>query len=364
MLSTRARRLEGRSGDRTGRAASRRAGKAPAPSALVAAIATAVLIAGAMVANAPVLAPVSEPDRTPIEVFTIVKTGIVYVDPETSEIVWRSRERKTRTLSERPWRDAHPGGVDAEHLPWRPHRDIIGNPDHDVVAWVETAEGRRGDLVVVEAHSGNLLARAPLGIPLERPVVLASLDDEALYYATSDTADGVIGVPSEDIWVWRWAAGEEPQQDPRRPAFLNDVSAGVWAVYTSGGIAFEDADGRQLSYARIYYEIVPDFGSALSPDGRYWYGGERSVVIETTTGDAVAIAPAHGRDFGWSGAAELTLAACHAVTGRCHTITCDVTRPIRGPCDPRLPRRETTAPSAYGACLRFALPCGPHMPAN
>ena len=50
-----------------------------------------------------------------------------------------------------------------------------------------------------------------------------------------------------------------------------------------------------------------DFGSAFSPDGRYWYGGTGLQILDTTTGEAVRLPVARKLAYGWTGPAELTL---------------------------------------------------------
>ena len=260
----------------------------------------------------------------PVSVFTLVSTGIVFVDARTSEIVWRSSGKEEKVIGEDPWRNpelARPSdqtGVPA----WREDRDIVGNPEYDLVSWVETVSGRRGGLVVVEASTGTVLARAPIAAPRDRSVVLASVDDERVYFATPDPATGFSDVPGASIRIWNWAAGENPRYIGihQTNRFYNDVSAGTWAVYNHG-VDFEDRDRHVLGAARYSAAGRTDFGSALSPDGTYWYGVETSQIVETATSRTITLPYAFNRNYGWTGLAELTLTSplmvCSATTGTC-----------------------------------------------
>ena len=173
----------------------------PRASAVILAVgAAAVLALGAWAGIVWIqVAGTSEPrEGGQVEVFTFVETGIVYLDPDTSEIIWQNTEQDKRTIGERPWRNPEPtdAGVPAVR-PWNLHRDIVGNPEHNVVSWVETVDGRRGDILVVEADTGEELARAPIEGPQlvvvdgveylqDDYVVIASVDDEAVYFAVVD----------------------------------------------------------------------------------------------------------------------------------------------------------------------------------
>jgi hypothetical protein len=227
----------------------------------------------------------AEPEAAPISVFTLVATGIVFVEPEFLDIVWKNNRGNQKTIGDVPWRNrgtARPS--DSTGSPaWRDHREIVGNPDHDLVSWVETTDGQRGDLLVVEASTGVVLARTPIRAPANHHVVVASIDDETVHFATPEPGTGYPDVPGGDMWVWRWPAGEVPENlgDDR---FYNDVSAGTWAVYGRNGVEFEDENRRTLSTVAFPEGRPTDLGGALSPDGAYWYGAGTSQIADTATG--------------------------------------------------------------------------------
>lgn len=282
-----------------------------------------------------------------IEVFTLVSTGIVFVDPETSDIVWKSAAGDTTIIGKEPWRNpgtARPSEATGTSA-WRENRDIVGNPDHNVVAWVETNEGTREDLVVVEASTGDVLARAPIWASTERSVVIASVDDDTVAFATPDPRTGLPYMSGADIWIWRWAAGESPRP-VQNNLHYNDVSAGTWALYETDAVEFVHEGGPTLVTTPDPGDWMTDFGSALSPDGKYWYRGMGGEILDTSTGIAVLLPSARKLTYGWTGAAELTLTrpylVCSAVTGQC-----------RGP-----------AGISGDVCAPYGVVCGNHLPVN
>ncbi|MDQ4138644.1 MAG: hypothetical protein M3116_07365 [Actinomycetota bacterium] len=298
----------------------------------------------------------------PIEVFTFVDTGIVYVDPDTSEIIWQNEQRDRKTIGRDPWWNAErTDGETTPIQPWGEHREIVGNPDHDIVAWVETENGRRGDIVVVEAHTGDVLARAPIKGPSEDSVIISSVDDEAVYFAVVEQNWPFPDIARDNVRVWRWAAGEEPQGGLRPSVvYLNDLSAGVTASYVHGGVLFEDAEQQTASIARPQFPVYTDFGGALSPDGRYWYASKGSQVVETTTGRVIDLPTGRERVHGWISADELALIVCD--TRECRMHTCDVGRTAGGVCTPGLRWAEAAEGSPYGLCRPYGLACGSRMP--
>lgn len=293
----------------------------------------------------------AEPDGAPgnahISVFTLVSTGIVYVEPETLEIVWKDAGRNQQTIGETPWRNpgqarpSEPTGFPA----WRGNRDLVGNPDHDLVTWVETNNGERGDLIVVQASTGELLARTSLHAPANRFIVIASVDENAVYFATPDPSTGFPDVPGSEIRIWRWAAGDDLER-VERGRYYNDVSAGIWAVY-GNGVEFEDDQGRTLATFPFSDEKPTDFGGALSPDGRFWYGATTSLIVTTATGNTIDIPAAREQSYAWTGSAELTLSkpflVCSAITGRCEGPATFV---------------------AQDVCAPYGIVCGDNLPVN
>jgi hypothetical protein len=287
----------------------------------VVALCTAMLTLIGLWNTAP-LYPHSAPEPGVVDVFTIVTSGIVFMDPETSDIVWRGEQRVSRIIGKEPWRSPVPAGLEAR-IAWRENRDIVGNPDHNIVSWVESVDRQRGDLVVVEADTGVVLARATLSTPGNRAVVIASVDEAAVYFATPDPESAEAEIRSVDLWEWQWSAGEEPRNttdDAGRRFFVNDVAAGVWVVYGPGVMSFGSEHTRSFSSASHPMGLT-DFGGALSPNGRYWYGAGSPRIFDTATGEYMQISDARERDYGWTGAAELTMTrpfvVCSARTGRC-----------------------------------------------
>jgi hypothetical protein len=248
----------------------------------------------------------------------VAKTGVVYVDADTLKIHWESWEHDTKEIGQQPWRE--PDSTSVGPI-WGDFRDLVGNPSLDVVSWVVTTDAHRGDIVVVQPSTGTVLARSPIHAPPGRTVVLASVDDDAVYYATVPPAVG--SSANLDIWVWRWADGEDPHPSQRGGAVL-DVSGGTWAMASQDGArtAFESADGSVLSSIHASYGDRTYFGGALSPGGRFWYAPAHQLIVETATGKEIPLKRGFGVRYGWTGPEELTLvgpglAVCSAITGDC-----------------------------------------------
>ena len=243
--------------------------------------------------------------------FTTTSTGVVYVDAETSRLVWADWEKSTRGLG---WLEPKETRVDRQWGEFREIRDIVGNPSHDLVSWVQ--RGAYGaDIVVVRPSTGEVLAHAVIpSLSSEKSVVYGSIDEAAVYYAISP-GGGATG----DVWVWRWAAGEAPQLSDRPVA---DVSGDIWAVEREDRIDFEKADGTVLSSVHSSYRDRTSFGSGLSPGGQYWYAPAYDLIVETATGAAVKIGRSFQQRYGWAGPEKLALvgpgiSVCSAVSGKC-----------------------------------------------
>lgn len=330
-------------------AVARRKLKAQKSRACAVVLLCAALLAGIGVWNASSLRadPDDDPGASPISVFTFVSTGIVFVEPEFLDVVWRNIRGDKKIIGDVPWRNrgqARPSNSTGSPA-WREHREIVGNQDHDLVSWVETTDGQRGDLVVVEASTGGVLARTPIQAPPHHFVVIASIDEETVHFATPDPGTGFPDVPGPVIWVWRWAAGEDPG-NLGVDRFYNDVSAGTSAVYGRNGVEFEDENRRMLSTVAFPDDSPTNFGGALSPDGTYWYGAGTSKIVETATGTVINLPRAPERNYGWTGAAELTrtrpLTVCSAVSGLC--------------------QRQAGIP--LDVCQRYGIVCGDNLPVN
>ena len=171
------------------------------------------------------------------------------VDRATGQVVHRAWDGEQTVLGATPWRGDHageqnPGGLASSvTLPWQGRRALLGNPEHDVVVWVVEQDGEPRALVVVRAGTGEELARTPVPGPPGRQVVLASVDDRAVYLATPADA-GMLDIPSEDVWTWPWASGEPPRDASRAGDVIADVSAGVFVTYGPGGSSSSPRTGR------------------------------------------------------------------------------------------------------------------------
>jgi hypothetical protein len=269
--------------------------------------------------------------------FTQVATGTVYVDVPTAHIVWRSPAGESRVigqLGQDAVTPAPPGWF------WGDTRDVVGDPVSDVVAWVERVGTHAGQVVVVRASTGEQLARTQLAEPLVGPVVIASVDDEAVHFAAPDVADGPDGILAmsfelrgDDLWTWPWAAGQPPRTPRSASQVVLDVDGGVWALAVPPSyIAFFDASGTYLTKVVSTYSDRVPLGRGLSPGGDFWYGPAHGMLVETRTGERRpvreppdrAAAPHNGDDrWGWTGPSTMTFLRsglwfdCDAGTGAC-----------------------------------------------
>ena len=243
--------------------------------------------------------------------FTTTSTGVVYVDAETSRLIWADWEHGSRELG---WLEPKETRAGRQWGEFRDIRDIVGNPSHDLISWVQRG-AYSGDIHVVRPSTGERLAHAVIeSLAAEKSVVYGSIDDGTVYYATSP-GGGATG----DVWVWRWAAGAAPQLSDRPVA---DVSGDIWAVEREDRIDFEKADGTVLSSVHSSYGDRTAFGSGLSPGGRFWYAPAYDLIVETATGTSVKIERGFQQRYGWAGPEELTLigpgiSVCSAITGKC-----------------------------------------------
>jgi hypothetical protein len=279
------------------------------------------------------------PQEHKVASFTAVSTGIVYVEKESARVVWESWQHERRVIGQLGQDALRP--ADGPGMFFGNRRELVGNPMHDLVAWVETTGKRRGHLVVVRASTGkhlaatdvrDLLPRTDVRPPTRR-VVIASVDAETVWFAPMDrNATAVNSVPGNEVRTWRWAVGEPPLVDrSRADQYVIDVSGGVWAIE---GLAFQDAERRVLSQVSSFNSDRTYFGLALSPDGRYWFSPVYNAVIDTGTGRSGGLrgAPQNMQAYGWTGASTLTIlnqgrtwdgmagkawTSCDARTGEC-----------------------------------------------
>ena len=270
------------------------------------------------------------PEADEVGSFTVTSTGVVYVDA-ASRIVWESAGGARKVLGQRPW-----------HLPkssemFGRYRDLIGNPQHDLVAWVETDGGQAGDLVVVQASTAGEVARTALPEP-GRAVTLASLDRERLYFGHTQRGSARdFGTGS--VYEWHWSAGTPPQLAEDRGGVI-DVTAGIWAVDAGPVMRFEDDRGRTLVELPISYNERAPFGYGLSPDGRFWFAASYGEFVVTATGERRPLrGPTNGHSgrFGWIDTHTFAFAnrdglhKCDATTGLCTAAALEQERPFVGP---------------------------------
>ena len=257
--------------------------------------------------------------RADIGSFTTVRTGTVYVDVPSAEVVWRSRQGRTKVIGQL--------GEDAV-VPapkgwfWGRTRAVVGHPSHDLVAWVERVGPRAGQVVVVEASTGKRLATTELEHPLPSFVIITSVDEHVVHFAAPDVEDGPSATAvdlfeprGDQFWTWPWADDEAPHTSRGSDERVIDVSGDVWAIDTDAGIHFQDASGQSLSTMHPSYTDRTFLGSGLSPDGRFWYGPAYGEVVDTRTGETRALVthPSQGQQdpvvrgdqvrtsWGWTG---------------------------------------------------------------
>ena len=272
----------------------------------------------------------SWPQRSDIGAYAAVATGFVYVDGSTAEIVWEGWQHERRVIG-RLGADAL-ADPQAPGIAWGNRRDIVGNPLHDLVAWVEVAGEAAGHLVVVQASTGEELARSNIRSLTSDPEVtswveIAAVDEGSLHFSLTDFPPPSYRT-GKQVWTWRWAAGEPPLNCRSPEHNVMDVSGGVWAIDTGPTLRFEDATGQRLSEVPAAFEDRTSFGVGLSPDGRYWYGPAYGQVVNTTTGALVNLEGSWGMvEFGWTGQSTLTIlsgtgicVSCDAVSGTCQAV--------------------------------------------
>ena len=249
----------------------------------------------------------SHPDR--VSSFTHVEDGLVYVEWDTSKIVFESWQHRTVVLGSDPVTDP---------MMRLGPRLVVGDPLNDVVAWAERARHKATPLVVVEASTGDELARTSL--PVKGGVSILSVSGSIMHIADPTTAAG-------RIWSWKWRTDQPPHNTGRSYYNNADVSGQVWATVGSQ-LRFETASGQLLSQLPTSY--ADDYRqSGLSPDGTYWYSPAHNQAVVTATGELVDLAPVlagipdnyqvMSPRFVWTGESKLTVADPNGVR------VCDVT---------------------------------------
>ena len=257
---------------------------------------------------------------------TVVGGGIVYVLPDR-RIIWESWQHKSAVIGNAPWYAVDPFDFAQDNPSAGWARGPIGDPGRDVVAWFETVNGQRGDLVIVRPSTGEELARTTVpGPPGARAGILA-MNEEYVYFS-AETAEGSreLGTrsvsmgsswPLDEVWSWRWNSGDAPEATGRKVQDAEDVSAGVWAAYDDqeAKLQFETDTGRLLSNVPSHWGERAT-GRGLSPDGRYWFA--QNGLLATATGQERSFGRNLGpRHWAWTGTSKFT------VIGDGRTMVCD-----------------------------------------
>ena len=262
---------------------------------------------------------------------TVVGGGIVYVLPDR-RIIWESWQHKSAVIGNAPWYVVDPFDFAHDNGSGGWARGPIGDPGRDVVAWFETANGQRGDLVIVRPSTGEELARAAVpGPPGARAAVLA-INEEYVYFS-AETAEGSRELgprlvwtsssrPLDDVWSWRWNSESAPESTGRKVQDAEDVSAGVWAAYDEQEtkLRFETNTGRLLSTVPSHWG-ERSTGRGFSPDGRFWFA--QNGLLLTATGQDRALTRDQPSHWAWTGTTKLTVIGDgEAKVCDAETITC------------------------------------------
>ncbi len=159
-----------------------------------------------------------------------------------------------------------------------------GDPASGLAAWFE-AKGKEGSLVVYDTAIGEEVARTSVP-PALRPqdnIVfpgfgpVISLSPNGVYYHG----------PGQEVWVYRWREGGEPQSTGKTKDELFDVAAGVTAQAGSakGIVEFVTSGGTTVAT-----DLPP--GGYLNSDGSLFASVDMNegslpgiVIVDTSTGE-------------------------------------------------------------------------------
>lgn len=264
-----------------------------------------------------------------VQWLTTTSTGVVYVNPSSGDIVFEGWDHQTRVLGNHPRSDAGTA--------------VLGNPSHDLVAWVED-KGKGTDVVVVRASTGEELARTVLTVPLEDPLYIPALEYVEIRSLDSERLHVTANWGGARIWTWKWSIEDTPTLKDRRGVV--DVANRVWAVRDEAGLRFETDAGRLLS--RVSDEDFDYY--AFSPDGNISFNRNNMKFLDPATGREWSLKPGEpefppeieGRGrftdkWGWTGAAEITFvidppeASASASLVSCDVVTLECTEPLQLP---------------------------------
>lgn len=213
-----------------------------------------------------------------------------------------------------------------------------GDPTSGLVSWVE-AQGKDGSLVVFDTSTAKEVARTRVP-PALRPQDNIIFPGTSPVISVSSTAVYYHG-NNEEIWVYRWRQGGEPESTGRTRDELFDVAGGVTAQAGAdqGDVEFVTPDGLVAATG------LPQ-GGYLNPDGSLFASVEGMspseesvrpgiVVTDTSTGETTELdlflPGERGFPFGvgWSGNDTLMVKnsgrpseviACTASTGECEVV--------------------------------------------
>lgn len=199
--------------------------------------------------------------------FGLVDGGVVYsTDARNADVLFQPLDggRPTRI------------GESAQLAP-------VGDPASGLAAWFEEVD-KAGSLVVYDTESGQEVARTSVP-PALRPQDNILFPGTSLVIAVSSTAI-YYHARENEIWVYRWQEGGEPELISKTKEQHFDVAGGVTAQAAGerGSVRFVTAEGTALA------TDLPQGGS-LNPDGTLFASGGslgnglRVVLTDTSTGE-------------------------------------------------------------------------------
>ncbi len=133
---------------------------------------------------------------------------------------------------------------------------------------VERVGRRAGQVVVVEASTGDRLATTKLEHPLPRPVIITSIDEHVVHFAAPDVEDGpsvnavdVFEPRGDQFWTWPWPTTRHPT-----PSGADEGSR--TSVGTSGPSATARSSASRTPQASPCHRFTPRTatGPSCAPD--------------------------------------------------------------------------------------------------
>ncbi len=204
--------------------------------------------------------------------FGLVEDGAVYSTDDRDAEVW---------FQLKDGGDAVQIGDDAQLSP-------AGDPTSGLAAWFEEAD-KEGSLVVYDTATGEEVTRTSVP-PALRPQDNIIFPGFGPVISLSSTSVYYFG-PDEEIWVYRWREGGEPEFTGKTKDELFDVAGDVTAQAGSaeGSVEFVTPDGTTVA------ADLPS-GGYLNPDGSLFASVDMDegrlpsiVVLDTSTGESTKL---------------------------------------------------------------------------